>query len=302
MLVNGKPAAELYDRATEWLLDALNPFPSGQAPRNVPARPKIVDESQFADAALGDLTPYDCVFLCDVPRFGAGEVRRLETHLRRGGGVVFCLGPRVDLEAYNRLVYRNGDGILPARLIGAQQAPEKRFFNFFAEEKSYHEPPLDAFAGERDRLSLLGARFSQYVRAELAPRGRPRKLLSFMPETSMASTAAMERGNDKPLPIGDPALVEWTRYRGKVLLFTSTLNMDWTTWPISPSFPAMMQELLHFAVSGRLREQASEVGEPLEAYLQVGGAGLDVRLESPDGRHESSQTEARDEVGVLRWA
>src|SRR5262249_5373367 len=81
MPVNGRPAVELYDRATEWLADALNPFHSGPAPRNVPARPKVVSESQFADAALGDLTPYDCVFLCDVPRLGAGEVNRLETHL-----------------------------------------------------------------------------------------------------------------------------------------------------------------------------------------------------------------------------
>src|SRR5205085_606403 len=212
MLVNGKPAVEVYDRATEWLYDALNPFHGGLVPRNVPARPKVVSESQFTDAALGDLTPYDCVFLCDVPRLGAGEVRRLETHLRRGGGVVFCLGPQVDLESYNRLIYRNGEGILPARLIGKQQAPEKRFFNFFAEEKSYHQPPLDAFAGERDRLSLFGARFSQYMRAELPSRSRARKVLAFMPEVSTASASAMERGNVQPLPVGDPAIIEWSRY------------------------------------------------------------------------------------------
>ncbi|HEV3446884.1 MAG TPA: VWA domain-containing protein [Gemmataceae bacterium] len=301
MLVNGKPASELYDRATEWLFDALNPFPSAQTPRNVPARPRTVTESQFADAALGDLSPYDCVFLCDVPRLGAPEVRRLETHLHRGGGVVFCLGPRVDLESYNRLLYRNGEGILPARLLGKQQAPDKRFFNFFAEEKTYHEPPLDAFAGERDRLSLLGARFTQYMRAELPSRGRARKILSFMPEVSSASASAMERGNGLPLPLGDPAVVEWSRYRGRVLLFTSTVNMDWTTWPISPSFPAMMQELLHFAVAGRLREQAAVVGEPLRDFPQSAGAGLDVTVHTPEGRTETAHTEAHEDIGVLNW-
>jgi hypothetical protein len=301
MLVNGKPATELYDRATEWLYDALNPFHSGAVPRNVPARPKVVSESQFADAALGDLGPFDCVFLCDVPRLGAGEVQRLETHLHRGGGIVVCLGPRVDLEAYNRLLYKNGEGILPARLLGLQPAGDKRFFNFFADEKSFHEPPLDAFAGERDRLSLIAARFSQYVRAELAGRGRAHKLLSFMPEVSTASSPVLD-GGTKPLPVGDPALVEWSRYRGKVVLLTSTINMDWTTWPISPSFPALMQELLHFAVAGRLREQAVIVGEPLEAYLTDGGAGLDVSLLTPDGRKVAGHTEAQDETGMLRWA
>src|SRR5205814_5702852 len=133
--------------------------------------------------------------------------------------------------AYNRLLYRNGEGILPARLLGTQQAPEKRYFNFFAEEKSYHEPPLDAFAGERDRLSLLGARVSQYVRAELPPRNRARKVLAYMPEVSSDSTSAGER-NTAPLPLGDPAIGEWSRSRGRVLLFTSTVNMDCTTWPL----------------------------------------------------------------------
>src|SRR5207248_5467249 len=112
MHVNGKPAPELYEQATEWLRDALNPYRQGLVPRSVPARPKVVSESQLADAGLGDLTPYDCVFLCDVARLGLSEVRRLEMHLRRGGGVVFVLGPQVDVEADNRLLYRNGDGPL----------------------------------------------------------------------------------------------------------------------------------------------------------------------------------------------
>ncbi|HLN27448.1 MAG TPA: VWA domain-containing protein [Gemmataceae bacterium] len=308
MLVNGKPAAEVYDRATEWLADALNPFHKGLAPRDVSARPKIVTEAQFADAALGDLTPYDCVFLCDVPQLSAGEVHRLETHLRRGGGVVFCLGPQVDLEVYNRLLFHNGEGILPARFLSKQEAPAKRFFNFIAEEDAYHEPPLAAFAGERDRASLLAARFRQYIRVELAPRGGPRKVLAFMPEAISDRAGAIpgDRGpaaaGGTALPVGDPALVEWSRYRGRVALFTSTVNMDWTTWPISPSFPALTQELLHFAVAGRLREQAAVVGDVLEEYLLPGEAGLEVNMRTTDGRTESARTELRGEVGVLRWS
>jgi hypothetical protein len=303
MLVNGKPAAELYDQATEWLKDALNPFQTGLIPRDIAARPKVLSEAQFSDAALGDLTPYDCVFLCDMPQLDAGEVRRLETHLHRGGGVVISLGPRVDLEAYNRLVYRNGDGILPARLIGRQSAPPNSYFNLFAgsDDKDYKEPPLNAFTDIRDRETLRSARFREYVRAELAPGGRARKILSFLPEASTASASSQERGNSSPLPTGDPALVEWSRYRGRVVLFTSTVNMDWTTWPVSPSFPALMQELLHFAVAGRLREQGAVVGDVLEEYLPPAAGGLAFTLHTPDGRIESGRTQPQAEVGVLRW-
>src|SRR5439155_14568240 len=121
------------------------------------------------------------------------------------------------------------------------------------------------------------------VRAELPPRNRARKVLAYMPEVSSASASASER-NTAPLPLGDPALVEWSRYRGRVLLYTSSVNMDWTTWPASPSFPALMQELLHFAVAGRLREQEAAVGDVLEEYLPAGGAELDFALHTPDGR------------------
>jgi hypothetical protein len=301
VLVNGKPAAEIYDRATEWLSDALNPFQGGTAPREFAARARVVTESQFADAGLGDLTPYDCVFLCDLARLDAAEVRRLEAHLHRGGGVVFCLGPRVDLESYNRLLFRNGEGLLPARLMGLQAAPERRYFNLFAEEKDYHVPPLDAFGSEQDRIGLLTARFQQYVRAELLPRSNARKILSFMPEATTVSAGATERDVGMILPVGDPAVVEWSRHRGRVILFTSTVNMDWTSWPLSPSFPAFIQELLHFAVAGRLREQAALAGDTLEQYLAAGSAGLEATWYTPQGQSSTARTEDRDEGGVLRW-
>jgi hypothetical protein len=311
ILVNGKPAVELYDRATEWARDALNPFPSGlPVPRNVPARPRVLTVAQFADASLGDLSSCDCVFLCDVPRLSESELRRLDLHLRRGGGVVFALGPNVDLEDYNRLIYRKGEGLLPARLLGVQAASEGEHFIFHADDKTLREPPLAAFGAEPDRLSLLAARFRSYVRAEQAGQVRARKILAFMPEASVPGGTTQRTGRQptlktgprtQALPVGDPALLEMGRYRGRVLLFTSSLNMDWNTWPISPSFPPFMQELLHHAVAGRLREQATLVGEILEEYLQPGEAGLPATFYLPDGRVANAQTALYEDVGILRW-
>src|SRR5262249_14887250 len=147
MLVNGKPAAEEYDRATGYLRDALQPVENRTGLAESPVRVKVISETQFSDAALGDLTSYDCVFLCDVARLSAAEVRRLEMHLKRGGGVIFCVGPRVDVEAYNRLLFKNGEGVLPARLLGAQRATQERPFLLFADEDSLKLPPMAAFAG-----------------------------------------------------------------------------------------------------------------------------------------------------------
>ncbi|MGE3809182.1 MAG: BatA domain-containing protein, partial [Gemmataceae bacterium] len=309
MLVNGKPAVELYDTATEFLFDALNPFQKGLVPRDIPARPRILTETQFSDAGLGDLTGYDCVFLCDVARLSQAEIRRLELHVRNGGGVVFCLGPRVDQEAYNRLLYRDGKGLLPVKLVGRQRAEADTSFIFHAEEESFRLPPLDAFAADIDRAALTGARFQQYVRVEVAPQAR--KVLSFVPQATKAGAIVAKTGQE-------PAVIEWhpplapaegeegkplTRSaRGRVIVLTTTANMDWTTWPVSPSYPALMQEILRFAIAGKLREQSSLVGEMLESYLPLGNAGLDVAVTLPDKRQETTQTRSRDDGSVFTWS
>src|SRR5262249_49091530 len=145
-LVEGKPQGKLADEATEWLRLALNPFDTTPGtPGPLPARPKVLTEKEFNDAGAGDLTPYDCVFLFDVKQFTPSEIRRLDARVRRGGGVVFCMGNQVDPGAYNDLLYRNGTGLLPAKLLGKQAAAPNTYFHFAADEKAYQKPPLDAF-------------------------------------------------------------------------------------------------------------------------------------------------------------
>jgi hypothetical protein len=303
LLVNGKPAAAPHDRAAGWLNDALNPFGTGRAPRTFPIRPKIVSEGQFADAGLADLSHFACVFLCDVPRLSVAEVRRLDAHLNRGGGVVVCLGPQADLEGYNRLLYRGGEGWLPAHLVERQEAPPGRAFSFQAEEAEYRLPPLEAFAADEHRHSLGAARVRQYVRVEVPPRGRTRRILSFVPNPVVGSPASPPPGGAASafMPSGDPAVLSRSWQRGQAVLVTTTVNTDWTTWPASPSFLPFMHELLRFAVSGRLREQSATVGDVLEEALPVGSAGIDVAVITPDGRREETRTQDRDDDAVLRW-
>ncbi|HWY88470.1 MAG TPA: BatA domain-containing protein, partial [Gemmataceae bacterium] len=73
LLVDGKTAADPFERATEYLRLALNPFPPGTQPKFAPLRPKVISASQFVDTSEAELTAYDCIFLCDVPQFGSGE-------------------------------------------------------------------------------------------------------------------------------------------------------------------------------------------------------------------------------------
>src|SRR5206468_8356422 len=121
-----------YDQATEYLFDALNPYQDGMAPAASPIRVRKIPAAEFYDAGQADLAAQDCVFLCDVPRLSMPEAQRLEDHVKRGGGLVVCLGPNAakNLDSYNDVLYRNGRGLLPARLVGRQEAPKGYYFHF----------------------------------------------------------------------------------------------------------------------------------------------------------------------------
>jgi hypothetical protein len=318
MLVNGKPAVEAFDRASEWLRVALNPYSEGTAPPTAPARPKVVSQSQFADEGLGDLTPYDCVFLCDVPRFSSSEVRRLENHVRRGGSAVFCLGPNVDLASYNDMLYRDGKGLLPARLIDYAKANSGYDFQLAMDSDADREDPLKPFRSESARAYLFASRFRQFVQTEPASRAGPRRILSFVP------VAIPGRPKASPLT-GGPAILDWHppapplpqslslqggrggrgeggRMRGRVVLITTTVNADWNNWPSSPSFAPLMSELLYYASASRLREQVLQVGEPIELYQSNVVGGAEATISTPDGRSETARLESQDEAAVLRWS
>ena len=58
--------------------------------------------------------------------------------------------------------------------------------------------------------------------------------------------------------------------------------MDWSTWPVSPSYPPLMQVLTRYAIAGRLREQSGVVGDTLEEFLPLAQGRLDVAITTPD--------------------
>jgi hypothetical protein len=324
LLVDGKSSINRFERAAEYLGIALNPFGKGPQAVLAPFRPKVVSTALFADANQTNLADYDCVFLCDVGPLASTEVRRLEANVRRGAGLVVTAGDNMakHIESYNRLLYANDQGLLPAKLLGLQAASPDHWFALDSPD-GFSLPPLKEFLNQDDRIALQAARFQQYVQTQAANDATVRKVLTFRPE-ALAGTKEKTEG---ALPLGDAAAIEWNpparfddkagpkidkdkaasavrgvqRYRGKVLLLTTTVNMDWNSWPASPSYLAMMQELTRYGVGGLLREQSVLVGGVLEEFFP-GGAELEGTLTLAGGEppHKVKIVPGED-LSVFRW-
>jgi hypothetical protein len=326
IVVNGKLAPSMFETATGFLRLALNPFGPGEERKTAPIRPRVLTQRQFADLSEDELKDVDCIYWCDVGQFGSPDLRRMETHVRRGGGLVFTMGDKAleNLDAYNRLLHKEGTGLLPAKLNKKINAvPDQHFYVAPDDpEKAFLELPLRAFKDERYKTSLNHVRFHQYVQANPTPQARI--VLKYQVEQLAADKPAKD---DAPVG-GDPAMLEWNppmmrgggevvqtkdgkrltapaHYRGKVLLLTSTVNTDWTNWPGSPSFAAMVQELTRLAASGRLREQAAVVGSVLEDTLLGANAELDVTMHYPEAFKDikpvKSRTQLVEDVNVFHF-
>ncbi|MDB5310334.1 MAG: hypothetical protein JWO38_4536 [Gemmataceae bacterium] len=307
LIVDGKKGeAERLRRGGEHLARAL--VPPGAKKTDTPARlnrpggrwPETLDErwvlsaAEFADPAVGDPAGAECIFLCDLPTPTPAVVAKLEAHLKRGGGVVIGLGPNAAAakDAYNRLFYNDGNGLLPGPLGDVVAAPpDDPGFRLTAEEDAYRRPPLAAFREDNARAGLVTVPFRSYLKMDAPADGRARRVLSFVPANAPPDPAR------KP----DPAVVEWARHRGRVVVYTGTFNQDWTDWPVLPSYLPFVHEVLRFAAANPDRHTA-RVGDVLEEFFPPAAAGLTAGLTGPDGMTAALPVVLRDEAGVVRFA
>lgn len=293
VLVDGKPDPDPERRAAWYASEAL--LPASAPPTATPARPKTISVAELADPALGSLTETDCVFLCDVPVLTPETVAKLEAVLKRGGGVVIGLGPNAaaQRELYNRLLFADGNGILPGPLGEVVAAPpDDPGFRLSPEEAAFAPgQPLFAFRAADDRAALASVAFRGYVRMDAPPDGRARRVLSFAPANPPADAAGR-----KP----DPAVVEWQRHRGRVVVYTSTLNQDWTLWPLAPTYLPFVQEALRFAAANPDRHTV-RVGDALEEFFPAANVGQTADLTGPDGLAVTLPITAQDEVGAVAF-
>jgi uncharacterized membrane protein len=295
-VVNGKASPEPLDRASGFLVPALNP--DGSISAEFPADVRVLTPNEFRDAGTGDLfnpaSPTEVLFLCDVPSFGSAETARLSAFLKKGGGIVLSFGPNTanNLENYNRVLWDEGKGIMPARILGIRRAQENGFYTLSGDDEVFKTPPLAAFRGEAERASLGIPRFYRYLKLDTPTASNTRRLLSLNPS---------EKQDTAP----DAALLETIKFRGKVLVYTSTFNTEWNEWPRTLSFPPFVQEILrHMAVTqNRLTVLA---GDSLEEYIPSGFIGLNATFRRVGGGQslteiESATVQNSDEVGWVRF-
>ncbi|MFO0595056.1 MAG: BatA domain-containing protein [Myxococcaceae bacterium] len=236
LVVNGAPSAQKYrDEAffTEAALSA-----SGS-----PVRAVVRD----ADAAWREkLSDYDVVLLLNAEPPPPDTVRALADFVSQGGGLFISVGDRVDPDAWNLAMAT----VLPRKLRVMKTAVEPNAVDAATRaarlsQVSLNHPVMAPFQG-RAREGLLSTRFYRYALFEGDASGVETEVLGTMDD-------------------GAPVFLAARQGKGRVFVYASTVDRDWSDLPIRTSFLPLMQRVAAW-LTGTLDERE-------EVHARV-GAGV----------------------------
>lgn len=268
LLVNGKPSGESMGNSTDFLKLALAPELPNRAIAS-PIRPTVIRESEL----LGmDLSRFDCVFLCNVALFTEREAEVLRGYLEGGGGVVFCLGDQVRLENYNQILHKDKHALLPARLIERVGDAKKKDGSFEFDAGEFSHPIVRPFQGNTG-AGLELTRTFVYVKAQ--------------PDEDRGANVALRFSS------GDPAIVDAPFGRGRVILVTTSVDREWSTWAVwGHSLIPLMHETVNYAIAGRWKDRDVLVGQPLQCHVGLRASDTPVTEQFPNGDSKTLQPSA----------
>ncbi len=266
LVVNGERSADPYTDEVYLLAVALRP----EGPQFSGNEVVIIDDNELGPANLAD---FHVVMLANVYGITDEAAEHLHRYVADGGGLAIFVGDQIDAELYDRLLFREGAGLLPGRLGELVIVPAEQAGVGIVRLEAGH-PLMHRLAG--DGVSLFqNAAFWQYLQCE------PRVV---EPDASNVNAAPTDDQADRKddadrsaqvlaeLADADrsPLIVARPFGQGQVVLFTSTADKEWNNLPDQPVFVVWAQELVQFLARRASAVREALVGEPIRVPLAPG--------------------------------
>jgi hypothetical protein len=259
LAVNGAPSQVPRLDELFFLRLALTAAPEDQK------GPIDVDTTGAAGVAATDLAKYPLVILANVESLPAAAVEKLEDFVAGGGSLLVFLGDKVNAHFYNETLAgpnrRNG-GLLPGKLAAVEGNPAEGKDIAFVGGANFDHPALAAFQDTRN-ATLVGpsVTFKALWKVEVP-----------------AANLLMKASNGLPL------LAEKGFGKGRVMLFTSTCDRDWTNFPIRPIFLPWTHRLVaYLAQQAGGRQAFHKTGDLVPINPPSAEPGAPVLVKKPSG-------------------
>lgn len=260
LLVDGDPGISSFSSETFYLRLSLLPNSSQLSIAQSPINVRVVTPEELSTEKLDEFL---VIFMANVREISSLLKEKLTGFVRAGGAVVFSLGDNVAFEEYNL----NFGELLPAKLIEikGKTKGEKEFKKIGFQD--FTHPILQVFA-EGKEGDLTKANFSGYFACEVKSSGKV--------VLGLEDGSALLIEERMAYPEG-----------GKVLLFTSTFDRDWSNLPMKPVFLPLIQQMVRYGATSDLGQEASRIfvaGEEIIYEFSPGDFPQSAEITDPQGR------------------
>ena len=213
-----------------------------------------------------DFNDYRAVILANVKDLSRESIRRLDSFVRNGGGLVVALGDQIKPNIFNSL-FRD---LSPARLQNPAFTSVDREQGVVLAGIDYRHPIFRLFsdAGQSDPGNAL---FFQYFICK--------------PVSANAVLASFDDGS--------PALLERKVDLGKVILFTSSIDTEWDNLPVTGLFLPLLYQIMDYVIAQKKVQNSYLVGSP----IPMGDEHSNVVVK-PEGKQVSVTSELFYETDV----
>jgi hypothetical protein len=261
--------ALLLDQAQGPAAAAADAKANAAAAGNRPKERMItLDTVTLGQLAAAKLEDYSVVLLANVASLPPPVVESLERYVDKGGSLLITLGDRVDRDRYNELIgsERMHGGLLPGKLGERVTGPAAGCLAWVAEG----HPATAGF--ESGALgNLTNVTFAERYRLE-----------------PQSSDTLMQADNSDPVLLLKPCGM------GRVMLFASSIDRDWTNLPLSPLFVPLVYRLVGYLAQPQgYGDSFYATGSKIELPASVTGHQQALRITTPAGKAAFFQTEER---------
>ncbi len=291
LLVNGEPDDEIDKDEVGLLRAVLDPpdddMSSGFASSgSSPFQARALTSIAFAGSDE-ELADYDVIVLANTGPLSGRIVDELESWTAAGGSLILTLGERYAnasaLESFQARMWRSdGSGLLPARLLRAVRVPQRGERYHRASDFDGGHPALAFFADERWRPLFTEVPYYGFVASE-----------------PLEDARVLARLDDAE---ASPLFIEREYDRGRVFLWTSTIDSAWNRVPESPgTFIPFIHEWFRYAGRRPDVERNLAVGATFSA--EVASFPRNPVAVSPDGSRRTLDGEPEEVIeGIWRLA
>jgi len=270
LCVDGVSSNQPYQSETDYIKTALVPKEDGISSS------LSVETLYWTDSWSQQLSDYDIVMLANLPDITPDQTEGLYNFLQTGKGLIIFLGNQVNPQKFNNTMQLGQISLMPGNLLEIVQPQTEEGWS--VEITSPDHPLANGLKGLPEDL-LNQARLYQLFK--VTPQPDTQEILKVVGEEI-------------------PFLIEKKMGAGKVLLFTSTADRDWTNLPIHPAYPILLHEAITY-LTMKAYERPILVGEPMVAPLPSQTEQTDVTLRDSTGKEIFLQAGEREGRKIVRY-